>query len=174
MKNTQTTTKNILTHKDIRDFLTGFAASIELDQIRVDALAPEKFHPLYEDSLWRNCRSNHLKFIRQLLLTVNTVSWPLLQSLTELAIGYEPATLREMILDEFSEAANGTCCPEEVETAELFFGWLIKAASRARASEKALNGDARGLMMQWFSVTDPLRISEDSECGYGPLPGFVS
>jgi Alpha/beta hydrolase family len=34
-----------ITHDDIRDLLTGFAAAIELDQIRVDALPPEKISP---------------------------------------------------------------------------------------------------------------------------------
>jgi hypothetical protein len=32
------TTIKTLTHEDIRDLLIGFAAAIELDQIRVDAL----------------------------------------------------------------------------------------------------------------------------------------
>jgi hypothetical protein len=36
---------NTLTPEEIRDLLFGFAAAIELDQVRVDALPPEKFHP---------------------------------------------------------------------------------------------------------------------------------
>src|SRR5262245_56045980 len=74
MRKTQKMTINTLTHKDIRDLLTGFAASIELDQIRVDALSPEKFHPEYSDSMWRNYRRDHLQFIDQLLPTVDTIS----------------------------------------------------------------------------------------------------
>ena len=43
----------ILTREDVRDFFIGFAAAIELDQIRVDALPRERFHPDYCDDLWR-------------------------------------------------------------------------------------------------------------------------
>lgn len=174
MTNTQMTTNTTVTHKDIRDLLTSFAASIELDQIRVDALTPEKFHPAYDDSMWRRCRRDHLQFIDQLLPTVNSVPSALMQGLAQLAVTYEPATVREAIVDLLSEAANGMCPPEEFETAELFFGWLIKNASRLRAPRDPLYGDARALMLQWLSVTDPLRISEDPECGYGPPAGFVS
>jgi hypothetical protein len=163
----------MLTHKDIRDLLTAFAASIELDQIRVDALRPEKFHVYYDDSMWRRCRREHLEFIDQLLQTVDTIPSALLQELTQLAVTYEPAIVREAIVDVFSQAASGMCPPEEFETAELFFGWLIKNASRRKARREPLNGDARGLMMQWLSVTDPLRIAEDPECGYVPT-GFVN
>jgi hypothetical protein len=28
-------------------------------------------------------------------------------------------------------------------------------------------------MMQWLPVTDPLRVAEDPECGYGRPEGFV-
>jgi hypothetical protein len=66
------------------------------------------------------------------------------------------------------------CPPEEFETAELFFGWLIKDASHRKGPGEPLNADARGLMMEWLSVSDPLRIAEDPECGYGPPAGFVS
>jgi hypothetical protein len=173
MTNTQAK-QNELTHKDIRDFLTCFAAAIELDQIRVDALTPERFHPYYDDRMWRNCRRDHLEFIDQLLSTVGTIPLALLQGLTQLAVTYEPAIVREAIVDVFSEAASGMCPPEEFETAERFFGWLIKDASRRKARREPLNDDARGLMMQWLSVTDPLRIAEDPECGYGPPAGFVS
>jgi len=174
MTNTQVTINTSITHKDIRDLLASFAASIELDQIRVDALRPEKFHAAYDDSMWRRCRRDHLEFIDRLLPTVDTIPSTLLQELAQLAVTYEPATVREEIVDLFSEAANGVCPPEVFETAELFFGWLIKNASRRRAAGEPANGDARGLMMHWLSVTDPLRIAEDPECGYGPPAGFVS
>src|SRR6516225_3799938 len=174
MTNTQTTMNTPLTHKDIRDLLTGFSASIELDQIRVDAIRPEKFHPAYDDGMWRRCRRDHLEFIDQLLLTVDKIPSALLQRLAQLALTYEPATVREALLDLFCDAAHEMCPPEEFETAELFFGWLIKDASRRKAPDDPLDADARGLMMQWLSVTDPLRIAEDPECGYGPPAGFVS
>jgi hypothetical protein len=44
MTNMQKRKNKTLTHKDIRDLLTGFAASIELDQIRVDALSPDRWY----------------------------------------------------------------------------------------------------------------------------------
>jgi len=42
-----------LTTEDMRDLLTGFAAAIEFDQILVDALPPESFHPDYSPDMWR-------------------------------------------------------------------------------------------------------------------------
>ena len=45
---------------DVRDLLTCFAAAIELDQVRVDALPARKFHHLYSGSLWRMWRRDHL------------------------------------------------------------------------------------------------------------------
>jgi hypothetical protein len=45
-----------LIHEDIRNVLAGFAAAIELDQIRVDCLPPAKFHPPYDEYIWRNWR----------------------------------------------------------------------------------------------------------------------
>jgi hypothetical protein len=173
MTNTQSERKT-LTYQDIRDLLAGFAANIELDQIRVDALTPEKFHPWYDDDMWRDYRRDHLEFIDQLLLTVDTIPPALLQSLAQLAITYEPATIREVLVGLFSEAATGMCPPEEFETAELFFGWLIKDASLRGAPGEPSSGEAKGLMMQWLSVTDPLGIAEDPECGYGPPAGSVS
>ena len=44
---------------DVRDLLTCFAAAIELDQVRVDALPARKFHHLYSGSLWRMWRRHH-------------------------------------------------------------------------------------------------------------------
>jgi hypothetical protein len=71
-----------------------------------------------------------------------------------------------VVVELFCEAATGMCPPEEFETAELFFGCLIKDASRRSAPGEPLKGDARRLMMRWLSVTNPLRIAEDPECGY--------
>ena len=105
---------------------------------------------------------------------MDTISSAILQELGQLAVTYEPAIVREAIVDLFSEAASGTCPPEEFESAERFFGWLIKDVSRRRPSGDFLNDETRELMMQWLSVTDPLRIAEDPECGYGSPAGFVS
>ena len=40
-----------------------FRCSNRARQLRVDALPPEKFHPLYSDSLWRAWRRDHITYI---------------------------------------------------------------------------------------------------------------
>jgi hypothetical protein len=170
---TRTALTNAITPEDVRDLLTGFVAAIELDQIRVDALPPEKFHRWYSDSMWRNWRRDHIDYINRLLSSVNTIPPSLLKELAWLAISYEPAFVRQAVLRLFAEAASGSCPAEELETTALFFGWLIKDVSDTPAGGP-LTGDARALMMQWLAVTDPLGIAEDPECGYGRPAGFVS
>ncbi len=162
-----------LTPEDIRDLLTGFVAAIELDQIRVDALPPEKFHRWYSDSMWRNWRRDHIDYINRLLPSVSSIPSVLLQELAWLAITYEPAVVREAAVSVFAEAASGCCLAEEFETAALFFGWLIKDVT-SRPAGTPVNCDARALVMQWLAVDDPLGIAEDPECGYGRPVGFVS
>jgi hypothetical protein len=131
--------------------------------------------------MWRGCRRDHLDFINRLVPTVNTISSSLLQELGRLAVTYEPAIVREAIVDPFADAAYGLCPPEEFETAAKFFGWLIKDAGciapgkpSNRDPRELMTQDPRDLMRQWLSVTDPLRIAEDPECGYGPPTGCVS
>jgi hypothetical protein len=172
MMNSQTKITTAVTHEEIRNLITGFAGAIELDQIRVDVLRDEIFHPAYDGSMWRRYRQDHLDFINQLVPTVNMIPSALLQELARLAITYETAVVREAILDLFAEAATGACPAEEFESAAQFFGWLIKNVSRRAPGP--LNGDARELIMQWVAVTDPLRIAEDPECGYGRPTGFVN
>src|SRR6478672_3921976 len=122
-----------LTPEDIRDLLTGFVAAIELDQIRVDALPPEKFHPAYSDSMWRNWRRHHIDYINRLLLTVNTIPSALLQELARLAITFEPAVVQETVLDLFADATSGSCA-EELETAEHRMRPSCLTTSIARSS----------------------------------------
>jgi hypothetical protein len=162
-----------LTTDDIRDLLTGFAAAIELDQIRVDAVSPRKFHRHYSPRLWRAWRRSHLDFINQLLPSVNAMPPALLQELTRLALTYDPLAVRETVIDLFASAASGVECPEQFETAAMFFGWLIMDVRRASGDKPTID-DPRTLMMQWLPVTDPLCIADDPECGYGRLAGFVS
>ena len=162
-----------LTADDIRDLLTGFAAAIELDQIRLDALPRGRFHPLYSPGMWRRWRRSHLDYINQLLPTLNAMPLALLQELTRIALRYDPAGVQEMMLDLFSEAASGSWPEEDCETATLFFGWLVKDVS-GRLKPKSTYHDARIMMMQWVTVTDPLRIADDPECGYGRPTGFVN
>jgi hypothetical protein len=161
-----------LTHRDIQEFLVGVAGAIELDQIRVDALPTENFHPLYNDGMWRMYRSDHLVIINQLLKTSNEVPPEMLEALTRLAITYETAVVRKALLHLFSGTACGDYA-EECESAALFFGWLMEDVS-CSAPARSIVGEPRELMMQWLTVTDPLHIAEDPECGYGRPEGFVN
>jgi hypothetical protein len=133
----------------------------------------KNFIRAYNGNMWRRYRHDHLHFIDQLLPTVNTIPPALLQELERLAITYDTEVVREAIIELFADAATGMCATEQFESAELFFGWLIKDVSRCRPG-KCANGDGRGLMMRWLAVTDPLQIAEDPECGYGRPTGFVS
>jgi hypothetical protein len=163
----------ILTPEDIRDLLVGFAAAIELDQIRVDALPRERFHPAYSDSMWRSWRRDHLEYIDKILPTLDSIPSAMLEELTRISITYEPKVVRCVVIGRFADAASGGCAEEEFETATLFLGWLIKDMSGEPQGE-SMNFDARARMMQWLPVTDPLRISKDPECGYGRPTGFVN
>lgn len=161
-----------LTQDDIRDLLAGFADAIQLDQIRVDALPPEKFNSKYRDSMWRMWRRGHLDYINRLLPTLKAISPALLEKLTWLATNYDPAVVREAALELFAGAASDSYATEEVETAALFFGWLIQDITRA-SEGKPIQGGARALMRKWLPFTDPLRIAEDPECGYGVPSGVT-
>ena len=163
----------ILSRDDIREFLIGFAAAIELDQLRADALLPEQCHPYYSDGMWRRWRRSHLDYIHQVLPTVDAIPQRLLERLTRIAIHYEPAVVKEVALDIFADAASNSCPMEELETATLFFDWLIKGVFSGLEG-KQIHDEARSMMMQWLPVTDPLRISQDPECGYGVPLGFVN
>jgi hypothetical protein len=157
---------------DIRDLLAGLVAAIELDQLRVDALPPEKFNAWYSDSMWRRYRRDHIDYINRILASVNSIQSALLQELDWLAISYEPATVREVAVELLAEAASGSRPAEELATAALFFGSLIKDVTR-RPAGTPVNCDAKVLVMQWLVVDDPLGIAEDPECGYGRPAGFV-
>jgi len=160
--------------EDIRDFLLGFAAAIELDQVRVDAMPREKFHPLYSDAMWRMWRNNHLEYINRILLpTLNGVPAALLKELTRVAMTYEPAAVGRILIHTFSDAASGCCAEEVFETTSLFLGCFFEEIG-IDPPEKSINSDARARMMQWLPVTDPLNISKDPECGYGQPAGFVN
>lgn len=163
----------IPTKDEIRKLLVGFADAIQLDQIRVDALPPLKFSSRYCDSMWRIWRRSHLDYINRLLPTVEAISPALLEKLNWLATNYEPDVVREAALELFAGAVSDSYAPEEVETASLFFGSLIQDVTRASPG-KPVQGDAKALMMNWLPVTDPLRIAEDPETGYGAPSGFLN
>ena len=64
----------------------------------------------------------------------------------------------------FADAVSGSC-PEELTTAENFFGWLIKGIGRHPSGRRRF-ASARGAMAKWLAGNDPLRIAEDPECQY--------
>jgi hypothetical protein len=164
---------NALRPHDVRDLLTGFSAAIELDQFRVDAIPHQKKHFAYDDRMWREWRQAHLHYISQILPTVDGIPSAMLNKLAWIAIAHNPALVGKAIVSTLAEAASGMCLKEEFETATLFFGWVIKELNHEIANESP-QADSRALMMQWLPVTDPLRIAQDPECGYGQPAGFVS
>jgi hypothetical protein len=161
-----------LTHADIRDLLRGFDAAIELDQLRVDAMPAAKFHPAYDDSMWRGWRRNHRSYTTKLLSTVDAIPSEMLGELTGIAVTYEPDLIRHITLELFAEVVcDGP--PGELGTAELFFGCLIKQVG-AQSEGRPGHQDAKTSILQWLPVTDPLRIARDRECGYGMPNGLIN
>ncbi|WP_156928716.1 hypothetical protein [Bradyrhizobium sp. th.b2] len=84
-------------------FFAGFSASIELDQLRVDALRSLAFHRLYDDHLWRVWRRDHTDFFGTHLKSVDEVSSSVLFEITEVACKYDPGTIRAVVLDVCGE-----------------------------------------------------------------------
>ena len=99
---------------------------------------------------------------------MNAMSSTRLQEMARVATMYETVVVRSVLLDLFIDAATGMCSPEQFESAEQFFGWLIKGMNR-EATGKLPSGNAKSLIMRWLPTTDPLRIADDPECGYGPV-----
>jgi hypothetical protein len=161
-----------LTRQDIRDLLSGFAAAIELDQLRVDSMPQQKFHPYYSEDMWRGWRKDHLIYIDELLATVGAISANLLEELTRVALSHEPAVIGQIALDVFSDVVGGCCPREEFDSAELFFARVVQ--DRGSSERESADRDAKDSMFQWLPVTDPLRIAQDPECGYGQPVGFIS
>jgi hypothetical protein len=160
----------ILTPDDIRDFLNRFASAIMRDQVYVDELPLEKFHPQYDDHMWREWRLGHLAFFNMLHMTVNEIPPAKLKELTRIALAEDPAVVRKIALELLAECVSGSCPREDVATAALFFDRLIHELNHR--SKAIRNGrDAEALMSLWLATSDPLRIGRDAECGYGdPRP----
>src|ERR1700676_3314887 len=154
-----------LAPKDIQHFLKQLSATIQLDQVRVDALPPESFSPAYSDSMWRAWRRDHRIFINELLSTAYTIPPVMLSELTRLTVTREPALIGSVVLELFAEVVSGSCPREELGTAERFIGWLIKHLSDQPEGNPRHEG-ARASILQWLPVIDPLRIAKDPECGY--------
>ena len=161
-----------LTHADIRDLLRGFDAAIELDQLRVDTMPAAKFHPAYDDSMWRGWRRNHRSYTTKLLSTVDAIPSEMLGELTRIAVTYEPDLIRHVTLELFAEVVCEGL-QEELGTAALFFGCLIKQVG-TQSEGRPRHQDAKTSILQWLPVTDPLRIAQDRECGYGNPDGLIN
>jgi hypothetical protein len=155
-----------LTLGDIRTFLKGLSIAIELDQVHVDALPPEKFSPMYSDGMWRNWRRDHRMFIDKLLLTADAIPPTMLRELTGVAITHKPERIGSLLLELFAEVVSGSVSPEDFGTSERFFGSLIAQMS-AQPKGHRRHKSARVSVLQWLPFDDPLRIAQDPECGYG-------
>jgi hypothetical protein len=153
--------------------LAGFAAAIELDQIWVDALPARRFHHLYDESLWRMWRRDHLQYVNLLLSTVDAIPAVILEKLTWMATNYRPEIVCEAALELFALAASESYPREDVATTAVFLEWLIEDVTD-RSKSQPIGEDAPALMMRWLHVRDPLRIAQDPECGYGLPFGSVN
>jgi hypothetical protein len=156
-----------LAPQDIQNFLKRLSAAIELDQVNVDALPPERFSIAYSDSMWRTWRHDHRVFIDKLLLTADAIPPLMLKQLTGIATAYEPAFVGSVVLELFAEIVSGSCA-EDFGTAERFFGRLIKQTTEQRKGSSRHEG-AQASILKWLSVADPLRIAQDPECRYGQV-----
>jgi hypothetical protein len=155
---------------DIRDFLNRFASAIMRDQIYVDELPTERFHPQYDGNMWREWRLDHLAYLNTLCMTLSGIPRATLKELTRIALAEDPAVVRQIAIELFAECVSGSCPREDVATASLFFDRLIHEL-HYRSKAIRTDRDARALMFLWLAPADPLRIGRDPECGYGdPRP----
>jgi hypothetical protein len=157
-----------LTHTDIQNLLEECKLAIELDQIRVDAMPKDKFHPQYDDAMWRAWRADHVVYIDSLLKSVGELPSIMLTQLTRIALSCEPKAIQRVVLELFSEAVSGSCSEEELATAKRFFGWLVRQAGEYSESGQRFQ-DARRALLRWMADVDPLWIARDPECGYADL-----
>jgi hypothetical protein len=147
--------------------LSRFIIAIERDQLRVDAIPRARFHPEYDDTMWRDLRIVCSIYLNRLMQTVLDIQPSLLEKLSAIARSYKPELVRAAILDILSEVASGSCDPEEYATASQFFDALIEEVKR-RAKATLRGQRAKVSLARWFPVSDPLRIAADPECKYGP------
>lgn len=156
-----------LTAKDLQDSLKRLSAAIELDQVAVDSLAPERFSSQYDDGLWRTWRDDHRGFIEKLLATAGAIKPLTLQQLNEIATSYEPRLVGEVLLELFAEVVSGSS-PEDYSSAELFFKRLIHDMAE-KPNRSIRHRNARSAVLSWRPLSDPLQIAQDPECAYGEV-----
>jgi hypothetical protein len=166
MEGTQVVT-DILQHADIETVLRRFSAAIERDQLRIDAMPRAKFHPSYDDVMWRDWRRGHRIYLNRLVSTVVDMPLVTIEKLSTIARSYKPEFIRAVILEILSEVVSGCCDQDEYATAGQLFEDLIKQVQeRARATARDQNATVS--LARWFPLSDPLRIAVDPECLYGP------
>jgi hypothetical protein len=157
----------ILQREDIETVLRRFSTAIERDQLRIDAMPRAKFHPSYDDAMWRDWRRGHRIFLNRLVSTVAGMPLVTVEKLSTIARLYKPEFIRAVILEILSEVVGGCCDQEEYATASLLFEHLIRQVQeRARATARGQS--AKVSLARWFPLSDPLRIALDPECLYGP------
>jgi hypothetical protein len=169
MEGTQVVT-DMLQHADMETALRRFCTAIERDQLRIDTMPRARFHPSYDDAMWRDWRHGQKIYINRLISTVADLPVVLLEKLSAIARSYEPEFIRAVILEILSEVVSGSCDQDEYATASQIFEDLIKQVQK-RAKAIARDEHAKVSLARWFPLTDPLRIATDPECRYGP---FVS
>ena len=152
-----------LTHKDVKEFLAKFAEAILVDQERVNKLPHKKFHPFYDDGMWRRYRENYVCAIIDLTMTVDEMPKRLLKKLTELAIAYNPEVVKQPLRYLISLQTTGGS-----DDASLFFGDLIREVSQQDLGISP-GGNPIKILSRWFDYDDPIRIARDSECQYVDL-----
>jgi hypothetical protein len=161
-----------LSHADVRNLLEGFATAIGFDQRRVDTMPLWKFDPRYDEDMWRQWRTGHIRQINKILQSVDEIPSSMLAELAALSTSYKPETVRNTLLELFAEVVSGSVPEEEFEAAERFFGWLI-CYIRKMPADGHLASQARTSNLTWWSFNDPLTIALDPEVGYR-LPSQVS
>jgi hypothetical protein len=163
--------KSELLRDDIRNLFIGFAAAIELDQIRVDSLPASRFHRHYDRGVWVGWRNEHIKFYCQMAATVHDLPAEVLEQLTVVANNYDPKDGAEAVLNISSNLASAF----DESTATGFLKQLITDVCRERKPiAQPAAGSPIDQILRWFPVEDPLRIAQDEETGYGRLLGFVN
>jgi hypothetical protein len=152
--------------RDIRSLLRANSAAILLDQAKVDALPRKYFHPEYSRGMWFRCRERHISFIDDLIATTGAMPKRLLGDLTVLAACRDPVVVRKTMVEMFGQRES--LAPGEIDTATLFFQALLEFVGN-QSFEPDSGRDckhSRVRMTRWLKLIDPLRIAEDSECGY--------
>lgn len=158
-----------LTHRDIKELLARFAEAVLVDQERVNKLPRKKLHSLYDHGMWKRNREGHVSAIVDLSMTVDRLTKRLLNELAEMAMAYDPETVKTTFLNQVSDLATGASSPWLYETAPLFFREMIKDVNRRGRPVAFPKGCATEQMLKWFDYDDPIGIGRDPECDYSDI-----